>query len=99
MVQKATQTTDMRSYQEEQRQERKDAEASRYDIQRTLGRIESKLESVGEALVVHTKDDHYNFEAMSQKIELINRNMFKALGVISFLGVAIPVAIAYFRVN
>ena len=97
MVPAKTKTAIMKTQYQEEKQERRDAEASRYEIQRTLGRIESKLESVGQALVDHTKDDHYNFEAMTQKIEVINRNMFKALGVITFLAMSIPAAITFLK--
>lgn len=72
-------------------------EASRAEIQRGLGRIEGKLDALVNTLSDHTKDDHYNFERLNAIVETIQKSMYKALGVVSFLAISIPVAIAYFK--
>lgn len=72
-------------------------EAGRAEIQRGLGRIEGKLDSLVNVLAEHTKDDHYNFEKLTASVGVIQKNMYKALGVIAFLAMLIPSALAYFR--
>lgn len=79
-------------------------ESARAEIQRGLGRIEGKLDSLTNVLSDHTKDDHYNFESVTKNffevnktIATIQRNMNRALGVISFLAICIPISIAYFK--
>lgn len=79
-------------------------EAGRAEIQRGLGRIEGKLDSLTSTLSDHTKDDHYNFESVTRNFAEVNKtiqkiqmNMNKGLGVISFLALSIPIAITYFK--
>lgn len=67
------------------------------EIQRSLGRIEGKLDVISSNLVEHTRDDHFNFEQMKSQISSMQKIIYKSLGVISFLAISIPVAIAYFK--
>lgn len=67
------------------------------DIQRSLGRIEGKLDAQAGMLAAHTKDDHYNFEAINTQLDRITPMLYKSMGVISFLAISIPAAIAYFK--
>lgn len=79
-------------------------EAARAEIQRGLGRIEGKLDSLVTTLSDHTKDDHYNFESVTKNFAEVNKtigniqkNQNRGLGIISFLALSIPIAIAYFK--
>ena len=68
-----------------------------FGIQRSLGRIEGKLDALVMTLAEHTKDDHYNFTEINRQLNQIRPIIYKALGIISFLGISIPTAIAYFK--
>jgi hypothetical protein len=72
-------------------------EISQDNIQRSLGRIEGKLDSLVFALTEHTKDDALNFSIVDRQIDSLQRLTWMALGVISFLGISVPAAIAYFK--
>lgn len=67
------------------------------EIQRSLGRIEGKLDSLANTLTEHTRDDHFNFEQLKAETAELKKIIYKSLGVIMFLGVSIPAAIAYFK--
>lgn len=72
-------------------------ESARAEIQRGLGRIEGKLDSLVVTLADHTKDDHYNFERLNEIVASIQKSQYKALGVISFLAISIPIAISFLK--
>ena len=66
-------------------------------LQRSLGRIEGKLDSLSFNLTAHTADDHHNFSMINRQVATIQRMTWMALGVIAFLSISIPVAISYFK--
>jgi hypothetical protein len=65
------------------------------DIQRSLGRIEGKLDSLVYTLAAHTAEDTSNFMTIEKQMDQLQRLVWMGMGVIAFLGVSIPVAIAY----
>lgn len=67
------------------------------NIQRSLGRIEGKLDALGNNLVNHTKEDYYNFEALNKQIDTLQRLNWMALGIIAFLGISVPIAVAWIK--
>jgi hypothetical protein len=67
------------------------------DLERSLGRIEGKLDSLVETLKAHVEDDRINFTQLEKHQFQLNKLVFMALGVITFLGVSVPAAIAYFK--
>ena len=67
------------------------------DIQRSLGRIEGKLDSLTETLKAHTADDAVNFIHLEKQQYQLQRVLWMAVGVITFLGISIPTAISYFK--
>lgn len=64
-------------------------------IERSLGRIEGKLDEFTNVLNAHTKEDHENFESINQQLKVFQRLVWMFLGAGTFIGFWIPVAIAY----
>ena len=67
------------------------------EVQRSLGRIEGKLDSLVETLKIHTADDFVNFTHLEKQQLQLQKILRMGLGVISFIGVGLPTAIAYFK--
>jgi len=67
------------------------------DLQRSLGRIEGKLDEFTNVLNAHTKDDHDNFEAINAQMKLIQRLVWMFTGAGVFLGFWIPIVIANYK--
>jgi hypothetical protein len=66
------------------------------EIQRSLGRIEGKLDSLTNSLTAHTLEDHSNFNGIDKQISGIQNKIWMAMGAAAIIGFSIPPAIAYF---
>lgn len=65
------------------------AEYSRYEIQRSLGRIEGKLDSLSLSFMEHSKDDKEEFAAIKLRTAILEKKFYAAIGALTLV-LAVP---------
>lgn len=60
-------------------------QTERIDIQRSLGRIEGKLDSLTGVVAVHVSDDNYNFKELKTRVSILEKKMWVFLGAIAMI--------------
>lgn len=64
-------------------------EQSRAEIQRTLGRIEGQLQSIGQTFTQHIQDDASNFKEIKLNLSVMQKKIYTYSGFIIALGFAL----------
>lgn len=57
------------------------AASVREDIQRTLGRIEGKLDALVDVVDAHVKDDKFSFSSLGSRVSTIERKFYVGGGI------------------
>ncbi len=63
------------------------------NIQRTLGRIEAKLDGLAETFEDHIADDQRNFDSVEKRLAIMEKKIYTFTGALGILWAAI----AYFK--
>lgn len=70
------------------------------DVQRSLGRIEGKLDALVASLQAHVEDDAENFTKLGSGVSKLNTIIYKAVGgalaIGAIVGFIMPVVTAYY---
>lgn len=55
------------------------------EVQRTLGRIESKLDSLADTFEQHIRDDKDNFKGLDLRVSTVEKKLYTAAGALALL--------------
>lgn len=65
--------------------EQAEGASARYDIQRSLGRIEGKLDSLGISFVQHARDDKDEFSIIKLRVATLEKKFWSFAGALTLL--------------